>query len=98
MVSSQSHADILVVVAAPTKRLGVGVISWGRLVTTQGAGFSLKDCAISANLGSHVIFFSARISGDADTHSKIVCLPGVVGVEAVSAIVVIGMMRGLGHP
>ena len=65
---------------------------------TQGVGLSLKDCAISAKLDGWVIFFSASFSGAADTHSKIVCLMEVVGVEVVGAIVVMGMARGLGHP
>ena len=44
-----------------------------------GAWLSLKDWAISMKLGSCVGFFFTGLSGGADTHSKIVCLPGVVG-------------------
>ena len=88
----------LVVVAVPTKRLGIDVIFWERLVMTWGDWPSLKDCIISANLGSCVIFFSSRLSGGVDTQSKIVHLLGVVGVEVVGSIVVMGMMRGLEHP
>ena len=98
MASCCSHADILVVVAAPTKRLGINVISWVRLVITQGTWLSLKDCAISAKQGGHVIFFSVNLSRGADTCLKIVWLLGVVGVEVVGVIVVVGMMRGLGCP
>ena len=98
MASCQSHADILVVVVAPTKRFGIDIISQGRLVVTWGVGLSLKDCTISMKLGGHIIFFSANFSAGVDTHSKIVHLLGVMGVEVVGAIAVVGMVRGLEHP
>ena len=63
MTSCHSHADILVVVAAPAKRLGIDVVSWGRLVVTWAAWLSLKDCAISMKPGGCVIFFSMSLSG-----------------------------------
>ena len=62
------------------------------------AWLSLKDCTISMNLGGCVGFFSTGLSRDADTHAKIVCLPGVVGAEVVAIIVVEQMMRGLECP
>ena len=66
---------------------------------TWGVGPSLKDCAISMKLGGKaVFFFSASFSEGVDTHSRMVCLMGVVGVEVVGAIVVVGMARGLGCP
>ena len=95
MASCCSHADILVVVAAPSKRFSIDIISQGRLVVTQGVGLSLKDCATSTKPGSQVIFFSASFSTGAETHSEIVCLTGVVWVEVVGAVVVVGMARGL---
>ena len=98
MASCCSHVDILVIMAAPTRRFGVDVSSWGRLVEIPGAWFFLKDCTISAKLGSHVGFFYTSLSGDVDTCSKIVCLLGVEGVQVVATIVVKGMMRGLEHP
>ena len=98
MVSCHSHADILVVAVAPAKRLGVDVISRGRLVMTRGAWLSLKDHVISVKLDGHVIFFSTSLSRGVDTCSKIVCLPGVVGVEVVGTIVVKGTVRGLECP
>ena len=52
---------------------------------TWGAWLFLKD-------------FSMTLSGGVDTHSKIVCLLGVVELEVVDTIVVEGMMRGLEHP
>ena len=98
MVSCCSHVDILVVLVAPARRLGIDVFSWGRLVMIWGAWLSLKDCTISAKLGSHLAFFSTGLSGGVDTYSKIVCLPGIVGVEIVATVVVEGMMRGLECP
>ena len=98
VASCHSHVDILVVMAALARRLGVNVFSWGRLIMIQGEWLSLKDCTISANPGSHVGFFSTGLSGGVDTLAKIVCLPGVVGMEVVATIVVKGMMRGLEHP
>ena len=62
---------------------------------TCRVGLSPKDCTISVKLGGQVIAFSANFSGCVDTCSKIVCLPGVVGVEVVGAITVMGMVRGL---
>ena len=97
MASHCSHVDILVFIAAPARRLGVSVFSWGRLVLILGGWLSLKDCAISVKLGGHVDF-STHLSGGADTHSKIVCLTEVVGREVVATMVVEGVGRGLEHP
>ena len=79
MVSCHSCVAILVVVAAPTRRLGVNVFSQGRLVMIQGMWFSLKDCAISAKPGGHVGYFSTHLSGGADTCSKILACQGSGG-------------------
>ena len=97
MASCHSHVDILGVMAVPSRRLGVGVLSWGRLVLIWGTWLSLKDCTISAKPGSHVDFFSTSLSGGVDTHMKIVGLPEVVGMEVVAAVVVKEMARGLEH-
>ena len=98
VASCCSYVDMIVVVVAPTRRLGVNVFSWGRLIMIWGVWLSLKDCAIPANPDGHVYFFSIGLSRGADTHAKIVCLLGVVEVEVVATIVVEGMTRGLEHP
>ena len=98
MVSYHSHLDILVIMAAPTRRLGVGVLPQGRLVMTWGAWLSLTDCTIFAKLGSHVGFFPTGLTGGVDTCSKIVCLPEIVEVEVVATVAVKGMTRGFECP
>ena len=42
--------------------------------------------------------FSTELSRGAVTHSKTVCLLGVVGVEVVIVVIIKGMLRGLEHP
>ena len=100
MVSCCSHVDIMAAMEVLTKRPGVVVNSWGRLIVMWGALSPHKDLAISRNLGSGICFCSTGLPGGVDTCCvKIsgipVCLPEVVGVEVV---IVKGMMRGLEHP
>ena len=48
----------MVAMVVPTKRPGVGVNSWERLIVIWGVLFPLKDLAIFANLGDGVHFCS----------------------------------------
>ena len=79
VASCHSHVDIIVVMAAPTRRHGVDVLSQGKLIMIQGVLLSLNDWAISANLGGHAGFLSTGLSGGADTCAKIVFQLGMVG-------------------
>ena len=97
MAYCHSHVDNLVVVVAPAKRLGIDVVSQGRLVVTWGAWPSPKDCSISANLGGHVIFLF-KIIWRCGYPLKNGLPAGGSGVEVAGAIVVVGMMRSLGCP
>ena len=98
VVSCHSCVDFIVVVAASARRPGVDVLSWGELIVIWGALLSLKDWAISVNLGSHAGFLSMGLSRGAETCAKIVHKPGVVGVEVVIVVTVKGTARGLEHP
>ena len=66
MASCHSHVDVMVAMAVPAKRPGVGV-NWGRLIVIWGVSFPCKDLAISANLGGGVHFHSSGLPRGVDT-------------------------------
>ena len=79
LVSCYNHMDIIIAVAVPTQRFGMGVISWGRVTMVPGALLSHKDWPISQNPGGQASLLSVSLSWSYNNWAKIVCQLGVAG-------------------